>query len=167
MTLIKKHKIRFPWLVLVFIGLSALIISCGNSGTGIKDKIKSGAEDLGNKASQTVDKIAPKLEEELGKVGVPLTSSVVIVQGIWSEYSQDGHVIVAKLKPTSNTIANEWYIVDLYEKGVLRESKSISWNQPELNVLKEKSVRFSSREQEFDAYFMEDISHIFSVDVHE
>ena len=64
-------------------------------------------------------------------------------------------------------MANTIYTVDLYEKRKLRSSSQISWNQPEINVSTVKSVWFPSNAQEYDAYLFQDISHIFSVKVHE
>jgi len=55
----------------------------------------------------------------------------------------------------------------LYEKGKLRATTRVSWNQPEINVSSKKLVEFPVTKEEFDAYFMEDVSHIFTVKVHE
>lgn len=75
--------------------------------------------------------------------------------------------IYVYLKPTDEVIVNEVYRVELYEKGKLRDaSQIVSWSQPELNVKKEKMVGFDATREEFRAYQLEDISHIFSVKVH-
>jgi len=73
--------------------------------------------------------------------------------------------LVVELKPTKSALPDQKYLVELYENGKCRDTTAIAWNQPELNVLKEKLVWFPITSEEFDAYFMEDISHIFSVKV--
>jgi hypothetical protein len=78
------------------------------------------------------------------------------------------YAIFVELKPTSSAIANTYYIVDLYEKGKFRAPNTlVAWNQPEINVLSVKTVEFPATKEEYDAYLWEDISHIFSVKVHE
>ena len=73
-----------------------------------------------------------------------------------------------ELKPTSSAIANRVYIVELYEKGKLRATSTISWNQPEINVGTVKPAVFPTTRQESEAYGLEgDLSKIFSVKVHE
>lgn len=64
-------------------------------------------------------------------------------------------------------IENKAYVVDLYEKGKLRATAKVSWNQPEINVAKMKPVRFQATREESEAYAMEDVSNIFSAKVHE
>jgi hypothetical protein len=92
--------------------------------------------------------------------------TIANVEDIWV-----GHVpnycIVVELKPTSKVVANKVYVADLYEKGKLRATINVSWNQPEINVLSVKAVWFPATKEEYDAYLWEDISHIFSVKVHE
>lgn len=77
------------------------------------------------------------------------------------------YVINVDLKPTRRAIANTNYIVDLYENGKLRASSTVSFNQPEINVQADKIVYFPASRDEYDAYLNRDISHIFSVRVHE
>ncbi len=68
-----------------------------------------------------------------------------------------------ELEPTDLAVAGKVYEVELYEKGKFRSVTSISWSQPELNVKKVKSVGFPLSYEERQAYFLEDISHIFSL----
>ncbi|GAI41303.1 unnamed protein product, partial [marine sediment metagenome] len=68
---------------------------------------------------------------------------------------------------TDLAVADKAYEVELYEKGKFRSATSVSWSQPELNVKKEKMVGFPLSYEERQAYFGEDISHIFSVKVFE
>lgn len=75
--------------------------------------------------------------------------------------------LIVELKPTKSALPDHKYIVELYENKEYRDERFISWNQPELNVLKKKLARFPITKDEYDAYFMEDVSHIFTVKVHE
>ena len=95
--------------------------------------------------------------------------TIATVQNIWVGSSgwAGSDFICVELKPTSSAQANKVYTVDLYEMGKLRTSTKVSWNQPEINVSKMKPVRFPATKEEWDAYYMEDVSHIFSVKVHE
>ena len=75
------------------------------------------------------------------------------------------------LAPTEQTKADTRYVVDLYEKGKLRATSHVIWNQSELNVKTRKSVHFPLSAQEEAAYPFSiqpggDLSHIFSVKVH-
>lgn len=56
-----------------------------------------------------------------------------------------------KLKPI-NAKPNEQYIVDLNEKGQLRERKNIVWNEPQINVKQEQVLYFSLTDDEYNAY---------------
>ena len=72
-----------------------------------------------------------------------------------------------EVKPTNNAVAGENYIVDLYEKGNLRDTTILQWNQPEINVLQEKPIIFQHiKQEEYNAYRNKDISHIFSIKIH-
>jgi len=75
--------------------------------------------------------------------------------------------IVVRLIPTDATQANMVYQVDLYENGKLRSTTTVSWNQPQINVKEAKLVIFPASEEEYDAYLWQDLSHIFSVKLHE
>jgi len=70
-----------------------------------------------------------------------------------------------KLKPTNAAEADTSYTVNLYEKGKFRDSTSVLWHQPELDVLKTEIISFSLTEEEYDAYLGEDVSHIFSIEI--
>jgi len=92
--------------------------------------------------------------------------TVATVQNIWAGIAPSPFIMV-ELKPTSAAIANKTYIVDLYEKGRLRASKAVTFNQPQINVRDMVPVSFPATKAEGDAYMWQDISHIFSVKVHE
>ena len=79
----------------------------------------------------------------------------------------DGSGINVSLIPSSSALANTKYEVDLYEKGALRGTTTISWNQPEINVHSARRVSFPLSEAEFAAYHGKNISAIFTVTVHE
>jgi len=75
--------------------------------------------------------------------------------------------LLVELHPTNHTVANKVYVVDLYEKGNFRARTKVSWNQPEINVSSMKLVSFPLTWEEEKAYRFKDVSHIFSVKVHE
>jgi hypothetical protein len=94
---------------------------------------------------------------------------IATVKRIWvSAIWVGGGSLFVELEPTSHAIAHKVYAVELYEKGVLRATAKVSWNQPEINVSSMKPVEFSATREESEAYSMEsDLSNIFSVQVHE
>jgi hypothetical protein len=69
------------------------------------------------------------------------------------------------LIPTALAIANEVYTVYLYDKGNYRDSTTVSWNQPEINVSDSASVSFPISQTEYDAYYAKDVSNVFSVSI--
>lgn len=75
--------------------------------------------------------------------------------------------LCVELKPTQNAKADYLYKVDLYEKGILRNTSTITWNQPEINVQYKKIVTFPVTSQEAEAYRWHKLDDIFSADVHE
>ena len=89
-------------------------------------------------------------------------TNIFITEPLWTS----GWVIDVELQPTDNAKAGKVYQVDLYEQGKLRATTTVSWNQPEINVKDTKTVEFPASSDEFNAYALKDISHIFSVKVH-
>jgi hypothetical protein len=165
-----NRKISLLLLSLILIGILITSISCDSISTDTKDKIKSEAQDLGNQLNQTVNQLLPQLENGAKQADIQLSPPIATATHIWADFDAFDpypRLISVSLKPTSLAIANKEYAADLYEKGVFREHGTVSWNQPELNVLKEQVISFSSNQQEYDAYSGQDISHIFSVKVHE
>lgn len=77
------------------------------------------------------------------------------------------YYLFVELEPTTSALADRPYLVELYEKGHLRATTTVTWNQPEINVLKAKRVLFPITTAEYDAYFFENVRHIFSIEVHE
>jgi len=70
------------------------------------------------------------------------------------------------LTPTSATQAGTEYVVELYEKGKLRDTSTVTWSTVELNVMEEKYVHFPLTHEEVDAYAWQDLSDVFSLKVH-
>jgi len=145
------------------------LISCDSISEDTKNNIEDWVQDLEDSFKQ----VLPQLETELEQANIQLSPPIANTSSVWADLSADYYpfdympVLSVKLKPTSIAVADKKYAVDLYEKGTFRERVFVSWNQPELNVLKEKKVSFHSTLQELKAYGGEDISHIFSVKVHE
>jgi len=105
--------------------------------------------------SNVVNKIQGNDIATLGDNGVNRSISVGM-GAIW-----------VSLKPTQNAVANKIYAVDLYEKGKLRDTSTISFTQPEINIQAIEPVLFAASEDEVNTYFMKDVSHIFSVKVYD
>jgi hypothetical protein len=80
--------------------------------------------------------------------------------------------LAVELKPI-NAKANTNYTIDLYEKGNLRASENIIWNQPEINVGTTKMVLFGLTADENSAYLTATMNNskwwkpIFSIKIHE
>jgi hypothetical protein len=72
-----------------------------------------------------------------------------------------------------NAKPNVMYVVELYEKGKFRDTQTISWNQPQINVGAELTVNFELTKDEKDAYWQASFSDnnwwksIFSIKIHE
>ena len=75
--------------------------------------------------------------------------------------------INAYLIPSKSVLADKVYKADLYEKGKFRDTTTVIWNQPEINIQKVKKVSYPLTKIEINAYILEDISHLFTVKVHE
>ncbi|MBM3156474.1 MAG: emp24/gp25L/p24 family protein [Chloroflexi bacterium] len=75
------------------------------------------------------------------------------------------YAIVVQLRPTDLAQPNTNYTVRLYEKDQFRSSITVSWNQPEINVLAAKDVLFPISKDEYYAYEFKDVSHIYTVKV--
>lgn len=97
------------------------------------------------------------------------TSGVATVERMWVSNWVWGYnyALCIDLKPTDSAVASKEYVVELYEKDHLRATTTVSWSQPQLNVSDTKTVYFSITREEFSAYSMRDVSHIFSVKIHE
>jgi hypothetical protein len=75
--------------------------------------------------------------------------------------------LIVSLIPNTDAEPDYKYEVQLYEKGEPRDSAMVSWNQPEINVSKPKTVMFKLTKEEMTAYFGADVSHIFKAYVRE
>lgn len=98
---------------------------------------------------------------------VPEATKIATVKDVWVSnisFKYD-YVLCVELEPTTSALPDQKYLVELYENEKYRDTAAIGWNQPELNVFKKKLVKFPITREEFNAYFMENISHIFSVKV--
>jgi hypothetical protein len=129
-----------------------MLVACDGIGTDIKNKITNWSQDLETKLEQSDIQLSPQ---------------IAITESLTVSTCMADPCLKVWLKPTTNAIADKEYTVGLYEKGVLRDTTTVKWNQPELNVSKTKVAHFELKQVEYDAYFGEVISHIFSVKVHE
>lgn len=87
-------------------------------------------------------------------VTIPIAKEVGEVKAIHAVYwfIGDCYKLVVEIKPKSSAVANKDYLVELYEKGKLRATGRISWNQPELNVQTVKEIYFPLTREEGEAY---------------
>ncbi len=98
----------------------------------------------------------------------PDTPNIAKVEGM----SSSPFGLGVKLKPI-NAKADTKYIVDLEEKGNLRERTNITWNQPQINVRATQTLFFGLTNVEYDAYTTASMNDsnwwkpIFSVKIHE
>jgi hypothetical protein len=93
-------------------------------------------------------------QKQVAKVG-PIAVNVLLLD------------LQVNVTPTSATRAETEYVVELYEKGNLRDTSTVTWSTVELNVREEKYVYFPLTHDEVDAYMWKDLSDIFSAKVHE
>lgn len=96
-------------------------------------------------------------------IGIASTSDIASAQRFYMDII--GYNIAVDVKPGSQAIAGKKYTLGLYENSRVRGLAEITWNQPELNVKTVKPVYFRASRQEFDAYFMQDINRLFTVQV--
>jgi len=78
-----------------------------------------------------------------------------------------GRVLMVGLSPTPSTKADVPYKVDMFQKGVLLQTGSITWSQVELDFNRAKVVNFDLTDEEWNAYEGHDVYDIFSVTIHE
>jgi hypothetical protein len=81
------------------------------------------------------------------------------------DLTNGAQVLNVTLIPTSLAIANEVYTVYLYDEGKYRDSTTVSWNQPEINVSDSVTVSFPISQTEYNAYYAKDVSDVFSVSI--
>jgi len=81
------------------------------------------------------------------------------------DLTNGAQVLNVTLIPTALAIANEVYTVYLYDEGNYRDSTTVSWNQPEINVSDSVTVSFPISQNEYNAYYAKDVSNVFSVSI--
>jgi len=130
----------------------------------------AGFKPLADYKDGLVSKISTKTTEVVDKIS---TKTVIIskTNGFYGVYWYLGnrYVLETEILPNSKVIAGKTYLVELYEKGILRTTSKIFWTQPELNVNTAKVVHFSLSKAEGEAYCSlvnpPELSHIFSIKV--
>lgn len=84
-------------------------------------------------------------------------------------WSNDLPGIVATLSPTSSTVANQSYTAELYERGYLCATTTVSWTAAELNsgqIILASFPLTSPEHQEYQYRSSEALAEVFSVTVH-
>jgi hypothetical protein len=102
-----------------------------------------------------------KLSGSIATVG---SNDIFISPGVFTSWD---YAIFVNLTPTQNAVANKTYNVDLYEKGKLRDTTTISFTQPDINIGSHTRVAFAATADEDGAYWGKNINHIFSVKVYD
>lgn len=105
------------------------------------------------------------LATSLLMVGCSLGNRIANLQEIYA--SAIGNSLYVAVVPTSNAVAGTVYKVDLLEKGKLRDTKAVRWNQPEINANKSIVLYFPLSPAEHTAYGGKELSGIFTIDVHQ
>jgi hypothetical protein len=166
---ISKYRYSQPRLWMVLVSLLIITLTCAFAGI---EPLSTYKDETIQKTFSFTEMVTDKMPSITNSISdEPILLPIATTTHIWADweivfgYHRD--YLYVQLKPTNSAVADKEYTVDLYEKGKFRESRTVSWNQPELNVLKESVVAFSSNRTEYDAYKFKDISHIFNVKVHE
>jgi hypothetical protein len=76
--------------------------------------------------------------------------------------------LVICVMPSSSAQASHAYVVNLYEKGKLRDSNTISWSQPQIDGREYGTVCFCLSDEELGAYEStptDELREVFSVKV--
>lgn len=115
------------------------------------------------------DSIGCSAVEVTSKPWVPITPKYFSDDVVLNKWGRDtrasGKAVCFWVRPTYEAVAGREYNTILYEKGVKRHTREISWNASEINVKKEREVCFPISDDEYDAYKLEDVTHIFSIKV--
>jgi len=119
-------------------------------------------------SGQTVTVVQPIITTT--QKSIPLSNTTATIGKISTSHKtdyttniHDFYFLDISLIPSSSAIADKSYSVDLYEKGIVRDSENINWNQPEINVNKSKTIEYALSKTEYDAYSGADVSGIFTV----
>jgi hypothetical protein len=161
-----KNKPSFIWTQLAIILCTILGVLIVLSFIGVQP-LATYKNNIANKLSSF---LSSNSVGNPSPITFPIPSSVATAtrfQASNSCYPPLQTCLYVNVQPNNVAIANKTYVVDLYEKGHLRESTTILWNQPEINILQEKQVVFHIDNDEYNAYAFKDISNIFSISVHE
>jgi hypothetical protein len=126
------------FLLLAAMAVASLLVSSCSVISSITSKVNTG----GNDGIATIGKI--------------------YIDAVWSN---DGGHIDVPITPGKSAIADTIYTVQLYEKGNLRASSTLSWNQPQINVATVMTAQFLCSYVEWQAYNGKDLSSTFSAKV--
>ena len=154
----KKRKRRSTKIVVILI-VAAICVVAGVAFAGVQ--LLSNYKDNIVNSDNTTTASQPSTSMQ-----TPETALVATVVSMFA-CETCGHVLVVGLRPTALAKADYQYKVDLFEKGRLRQTSSITWNQLQIDVKRAKGVEFDLTAEEWEAYLGRSVNHIFSVSVHE
>ena len=117
-------------------------------------------------SGSTVTVVPPKITSPRTNAASPNAIASVKNMGVVYDLTKnDAPILYIDLVPSTLAVANEEYTVGLYDEGTYRDSTTVSWNQPEINVGDSAQVKFSVSQTEFNAYYGKDVSGVFSVKI--
>ena len=90
------------------------------------------------------------------------TVGKLYIDAVWSN---NGGQIDVPITPAKLAVADTTYTVQLFEKGSLRATATVSWNQPQINVATAMIIQFPCSYVEWQAYNGKDLTGTFSVKV--
>ena len=93
-------------------------------------------------------------------------ATVVSVE--YHEFDYNGDGISVTLQPSSGAVANQLYMVDLYENGKFRDTQTISWDESNLQVSIPTKLIYVLPDSELNTYLGEgkNANDVFSVKIH-
>jgi hypothetical protein len=157
----EKRKRNSNKMVAIIIVIAICVVAAGFVGAAF-----AGVQPLATYKDNIIKSVTTSISAASPPSASTQTPEVVRIESIYA-CPTCGHVLVVGLPPTSQTKADYPYKVDLFEKGKLRQTGSVTWYQPEIDNRRAKGVEFDLTAEEWESYLGRNVDNIFSVSVHE
>lgn len=108
------------------------------------------------------DNVVSFINQKSSSIPNPLSKQVATVHDIFVGFTLS---LCVEVQPTNQAQANMPYKVQLFEKGNLRATQTVTFNQPQINVGDMLLVYFPLTRDEVNAYNGRDLSNVFSAKV--
>ncbi|PPD58392.1 hypothetical protein JP09_004615 [Dehalogenimonas etheniformans] len=108
------------------------------------------------------DNVVSFVNQKATNIPNPLSKQVATVHDIFVGFTLS---LCVEVQPTNQAQANIPYKVQLFEKGNLRATSTVIFNQPQINVGDMVLVYFPLSRDEVNAYNGRDLSNVFSAKV--